>query len=78
MTAVDEIRTRMNVSRACSLLGIPRRTYYAGIHSQHTHTRSVDSRISTGTVDMILKICREWCAKKEMGLTQHEIRNKAT
>ena len=42
MNAIDEIAVNMPISRACSLIGIPRRTYYA---RKPLHMRSAGSRI---------------------------------
>ncbi len=56
MTAVKELSADMPISRACSLLGIPRRTYYS---SKPTMVRIVGSRISSDTVQRIRDICNE-------------------
>ena len=56
MTAMGEITASMPISRACSLLGIPRRSYYA---RKPLGIRISSSRISADTVQRIRDICNE-------------------
>ena len=56
MNAIDEIAVNMPISMACSLIGIPRRTYYA---RKPLHMRSVSSRISSLIVHRIKDLCHE-------------------
>ncbi len=56
MTAVSEITSCMPISRACSLLGIPRRTYYA---RKPVMVRIQNTRTSPDTVKRIREICSE-------------------
>ena len=56
MNAIDEIAVNMPISKACSLIGILRRTYYA---RKPLHMRSVSSRISSLIVHRIKDLCHE-------------------
>ena len=44
MIAINEITAKMPISRACSLLGIPRRSYYSGkpLHIRITSSRGAN------------------------------------
>ena len=56
MIAMNEIAVNMPISRACSLLGIPRRSFYARKPVQFKIT---SSRVSSHTVQRIRDICHE-------------------
>lgn len=56
MMAVSENALNMPISRACYLIGIPRRSYYAG---KPVQIRIVSSRVSYHTVKRIREICKE-------------------
>ena len=54
MIAIGEMASNMPISRACSLLGIPRRSYYA---DKQDRIRITSTRISSDTVQRIKNIC---------------------
>ena len=56
MTAIDEIAVNMPISRACSLIGIPGRSYYT---RKPLHMRSASSRISPHIAHRIKELCHE-------------------
>ena len=56
MVAVSEIALNMPLIWACSLIGIPRRTYYA---RKSFEIKISSSRISADTVNRVRDICRE-------------------
>ena len=56
MMVIDEIATHTSISRACFLIGIPRRSYYAG---KPVQIRITSSRVSSDTVQRIRDICHE-------------------
>jgi transposase InsO family protein len=56
MMAIGEIAAHTSISRACFLIGIPRRSYYA---RKTSGIRIASSRVSTDTVQRIRDICHE-------------------
>ena len=56
MMAVEELIVNMPLSRACNLIGIPRRTYY---NRKRFRVRIINTRITDEIVTRIREICSE-------------------
>ncbi|MHB1622938.1 MAG: IS3 family transposase [Cuniculiplasma sp.] len=56
MMAVEQLVENIPISRACNLMGIPRRTYY---NRKHFKNRTVNTRITSEIVIRIGEICSE-------------------